>query len=247
MAPVLRMAAFNGVLPPVRLQTSFVPDDTRVSLTSSMTRSRQFRAAKGQVTCSAPSAVLANETSYSSSALVRRDPEMSASPTVTQKKIEIWLQNSVAEIIRNLDDAPVFHLVFDNPMKRQQGALRRRLPAGALDHPDSWSSVRKAVEIDNPDGLILVHELAESDLSRRYGEEFTGETEEVSTASNPCQTRVWGLVVLGRSSHRHACYILKTTRCSAASSLSATRFSITRAKCFGPSVHKQLESAWLTY
>ncbi|CAI7865616.1 unnamed protein product [Closterium sp. NIES-54] len=147
-------------------------------------------------------------------------------------------------IIRHLDDAPFFHLVFDG-VRGFRSPVRQRLPQGIVDHADSWSSVRQAVQNDDPDGLILVHRLDESDLSKRYGHEMSGELEELAPPSNPCQTNVWGLVVLGRASHRHACYILKTTRCSAASSLSATRFSITRAKCFGASVHKQLEQAWL--
>ncbi|CAI7746667.1 unnamed protein product [Closterium sp. NIES-53] len=171
------------------------------------------------------------------------DPSM-VSPAVTQQKIESWLQHSAADIIRHLDDAPFFHLVFDG-VRGFRSPVRQRLPQGIVDHADSWSSVRQAVQNDDPDGLILVHRLDESDLSKRYGHEMSGELEELAPPSNPCQTNVWGLVVLGRASHRHACYILKTTRCSAASSLSATRFSITRAKCFGASVHKQLEQAWL--
>ncbi|GJP47503.1 hypothetical protein CLOM_g6690 [Closterium sp. NIES-68] len=188
----------------------------------------------------------------------------SVGPAVTKERLESWLQRSAAEIIGHLDEAPFFHLIFDGPARQgsasdarqlsqraptaTSSAAYQRLPEGVVEHPDSWSSVRKTVAGDNPDGLILVHRLDPTDLTRRYGDEMAGVVEQPLAAPGPgsvCQTGVWGLVVLGRSSHRHACFILKTTRCSAASSLTATRFSITRARCFGPGVHQQLENAWL--
>eukprot|EP00271_Cylindrocystis_brebissonii_P004255 TRINITY_DN15890_c0_g1_i1.p1 TRINITY_DN15890_c0_g1~~TRINITY_DN15890_c0_g1_i1.p1 ORF type:complete len:399 (+),score=27.90 TRINITY_DN15890_c0_g1_i1:297-1493(+) len=55
---------------------------------------------------------------------------------------------------------------------------------------------------------------------------------------------VWGLVVQGRRSSRHVCYILKTTAVHSVGGL-CTRFTLTRARCFGPELHQQLENAWL--
>ncbi|GJP47602.1 hypothetical protein CLOM_g6782 [Closterium sp. NIES-68] len=141
--------------------------------------------------------VLAYESSNGSQQVGSWTEPSAVSPAVTQQKIESWLQRSAADIIRHLDEAPFFP-----PGVRRRSWLRspvrQRLPQGVVDHADSWSTVKQAVQMDDPDGLILVHRLDESDLAKRYGQEMSGELEESASPSSPCQTNVWGLVVLGK-------------------------------------------------
>eukprot|EP00245_Coleochaete_scutata_P015706 TRINITY_DN711_c0_g1_i2.p1 TRINITY_DN711_c0_g1~~TRINITY_DN711_c0_g1_i2.p1 ORF type:complete len:314 (+),score=46.36 TRINITY_DN711_c0_g1_i2:206-1147(+) len=166
------------------------------------------------------------------------------------KSLEVWLQDAVVEIVQNLEDAPFLHYVFDSESGRGEIAQRKKVPEELFEHPESWADVREEVCGLSPDGVILVHRLEWEALGNCYGTEYSGFSHGDSHVGSPGgsfsgqRTDVWGLVVQGRHNKRHACYILRTTRIASLDS-SCTRFSVTRAKCFGPSLHKQLGNSWL--
>lgn len=160
-----------------------------------------------------------------------------------------WLNVIAHEVVRHVHEAPVFHLVFDRkPHGGQMVTTRKQVSESDVTNPDNWPLMRQTVLDSDPDAVVLVHKLSEDDLSKRYGDSLEGELPAESrgtSARDSSGSSILGLVVLGKSSRRHACYILQTTRvCSRTGA--ATHFSFTRAKCFGPSLHQQIEQAWLT-
>lgn len=150
-----------------------------------------------------------------------------------------------------MHEAPVFHLIFDKERGQEILTERKQVDSADVDNPDSWPHLRQTVLASEPDAVVLVHRLSEEDLSKRYGDSVEGELPADSPAwhgrdlfSPSNSQNTWGLVVLGRSSRRHACYILQTTRVFSPAG-AATHFSFTKAKCFGPSLHQQIEQSWL--
>jgi hypothetical protein len=151
------------------------------------------------------------------------------------------------QIVRHLEEAPFLHYVFDG-MTKEGSPQFQQVSAGETAE---WENIQNQVQAVSPDGVILVQRLGVEAAANCYGEEYA----ETSAAENCAKiescpyatvprTDVWGLVVQGRRNPKHACYILKTTR-AVGCSHACTRFSLTRATCFGPSLHKQLENSWL--
>ncbi|XP_024515982.1 uncharacterized protein LOC112340942 [Selaginella moellendorffii] len=56
---------------------------------------------------------------------------------------------------------------------------------------------------------------------------------------------VWGVLVQGKGDAGSSCYILETTRAVVPGGTSCTRFCLTRAQCFGPSLQAQMVLMWL--
>lgn len=159
---------------------------------------------------------------------------------------DTWLQGTVVEIVRRLKNAPFLYLVFDNNRSGQE-SLWKSVPSEALENPDSWSSIKDTVLENSPDAVVLVHRLEISHVDKCYGKEYNGACLEDGVGGEDLRiptSNLWGLVIQEKRSKRHACYILKTTQVSSLSG-SWTSFSLTRAKCFGAALHKQLESSWL--
>lgn len=137
------------------------------------------------------------------------------------------------------------HLVFDSTRKE---ASRKPVSEDLFAEPSKWSQLKASMLEDRPDGMILVHRLAEGATAETYGDDLEG----VSGSSNGSAyassgaglTDWWGVVVSGRSARRHSCYLLKTTRVGSTGG-GCTRFSLTRARCFGAALHQQMEESWL--
>jgi hypothetical protein len=162
-------------------------------------------------------------------------------------RFDKWLTQAAGEIVRHLEEAPFLHYVFDG-ITREGSPQFQQVSAGEAA---GWENIQSQVQAVSPDGVILVQRLGVEAAAKCYGEEYA-ETQAVENcakiegcpyATGP-RTDVWGLVVQGRRNPKHACYILKTTR-AVGCSHACTRFSLTRATCFGPSLHKQLENSWL--
>lgn len=164
----------------------------------------------------------------------------------------VCLSSDALQIVRHVHEAPVFHLIFDGEERGQEFVTeRKQVDSSDVDNPDSWPHMRQTVLASDPDAVVLVHRLSEEDLSKRYGDSVEGELPAESRVGHPrdgfspsSNNNTWGLVVLGRTSRRHACYILQTTRVFSPAG-AATHFSFTKAKCFGPSLHQQIEQSWL--
>lgn len=165
-----------------------------------------------------------------------------------------WVEDCVYDIVRNINEAPFMHMLFDPADRRSSVTTQRRRVVGSDDWSveDKWKEVRDSVTTASPDGVILVHHLGDDDMQGcclRDGS-FPAcmkvkdlESSKMKGCCSP-PTNLWGVLVLGKSVARSACYILKTTSV-ASSSGTCTQFCLTKAQCFGPAWNDQLQNSWL--
>jgi hypothetical protein len=161
--------------------------------------------------------------------------------------VERWVEESVHEIVKNIQEAPFLQYVFDS--KSRHGRFKRqKIAQEVFENPSYWPSVRESFSnIDAPDGVILVQRLKTgekktcclADAMQQGSEQVVCPVE-----ADGGETNVWGVLVQARGFHVNACYLLKTTRVTSSVG-TCTRYCLTRATCFGPSYLEQLETAWL--
>lgn len=157
--------------------------------------------------------------------------------------VERWVEDSVDEIVKNIQEAPFLQYVY-NSKGRFGRSQRQKVSQDLLQNPNHWQSVRKSLSTHNPDGVILVQKL-DSGLSAPYclARVFNEETA-CPLLADGAETIVWGVLVQARGARENACYLLKTTSVPSSAGI-CTRYCLTKAKCFGPSLIEQLENAWL--
>eukprot|EP00897_Mesotaenium_endlicherianum_P008214 jgi/Mesen1/7420/ME000388S06639 len=168
----------------------------------------------------------------------------SAADSPSRRPLEAWFKDAIYEVVRNLQEAPFLHLVFDSASGSKKNE-RHQVSEELFTKPETWTLVKKSVLQSAPDGIILVHKLDGEEVAeciRSDSEDYEDFDARSETAGS--STDVWGVVVQAKSSRRHACYILKTTRVASLSG-ACTKFTLTRARCFGPTLHKQIENSWL--
>lgn len=164
--------------------------------------------------------------------------------------VERWVEESVHEIVKNIQEAPFLQYVFDSKSRFSSRSQRQKIT------PENyWPSVRESLSEVDPDGVILVQKLgpgcaaATCCLAEASGGD-DGREEMVCPLhqkAEGAETNVWGVLVQARGglqNNNSACYLLKTTRVSSSTG-TCTRYCLTRATCFGPSYVEQLENAWL--
>lgn len=188
--------------------------------------------------------------SSAGSLLPLRSP--TAGSGVDGQTLEGWLVDAAFEIVSHLQEAPFLHLVFKS--KERAAPQWRHVPEDLFSEPSKWSQLKEPLLADRPDGLILVHRLTEElavDASREGGGVSVEVNGMPATSSTGPLTDWWGVVVAAQAARQHRCYVLKTTRVASGAaaggggSSGCTRFSITRAQCFGPELHEQMELSWL--
>lgn len=147
---------------------------------------------------------------------------------IGEEKVEGWMRESIAEIVRHIGEAPfLVHLFSDDD---DAGVTMRREPAS----PESWPDVRRRWGPGGqrrPDGIILVEQVA------------TAAADGGASATEAAR-QVWGLVVQARGMERASCYVLDTCRVRSSAGF-CTHFCLARAQCFGDPVELQLRNAWL--
>ncbi|KAK1296133.1 hypothetical protein QJS10_CPB15g01625 [Acorus calamus] len=169
----------------------------------------------------------------------RQQKRKSENPATSPEKLDLWLRNSISEIVRNIGEAPFLVQVFANDSEEETSAsssssvvrLEREV---AL--PERWPSIKKRWEGRDrmPDGIILVEEIKEDEDADCDGE-----------GGDDGSRRTWGVIVQGRGGSCVACYILNTTRVPSTMGC-CTHFCLIRAKCFsGDTANVQLMKAWL--
>ncbi|KAI5077734.1 hypothetical protein GOP47_0007558 [Adiantum capillus-veneris] len=72
-----------------------------------------------------------------------------------------WLEDCVCDIVRNINEAPFLHMLFDSKdstsgVKSQRQKVKE---SGNLSVEDKWREVKDSVKNAAPDGVILVHHL----------------------------------------------------------------------------------------
>ncbi|GJM96537.1 hypothetical protein PR202_ga13380 [Eleusine coracana subsp. coracana] len=151
---------------------------------------------------------------------------------IGEEKVEAWMRDSIAEIVRNIGEAPFLVHLFSG----DDGVTVRREPAA----PESWLDVRRrwgpGGGEHRPDGIILVEQLAAAAVDGGAGAGASSAAE--------AARQVWGLVVQARGMDCASCYVLDTCRVRSSAGF-CTHFCLARAQCFGDPVELQLRNAWL--
>ncbi|WVZ60469.1 hypothetical protein U9M48_010485 [Paspalum notatum var. saurae] len=142
---------------------------------------------------------------------------------VGEEKVEGWMRESIAEIVRHVGEAPFLVHLFSS----DDGLTVRREPAA----PESWPGVRRRWGPGGqrrPDGIILVEQVAAA----------------AADGGAEAARQVLGLVVQARGMDCASCYVLDTCRVRSSAGF-CTHFCLARAQCFGDTVELQLRNAWL--
>ncbi|KAL6843530.1 hypothetical protein ACP4OV_026592 [Aristida adscensionis] len=146
---------------------------------------------------------------------------------VGEETVEGWMRESIAEIVRNIGEAPFLVHLFSGDGGEDRVTVRRE-PAA----PESWPDVRRRWGPGGqrrPDGIILVEQVAAA---------------AADGGASEAARQVWGLVVQARGMDGAACYVLDTCRVRSPAGF-CTHFCLARAQCFGDPVELQLRNAWL--
>ncbi|CAD6214440.1 unnamed protein product [Miscanthus lutarioriparius] len=146
---------------------------------------------------------------------------------VGEEKVEGWMRESIAEIVRHIGEAPFLMHLFSSDDGEGERLTVRREPAA----PESWPDVRRRWGPGGqrrPDGIILVEQVAADG----------------GAAASEAARQVWGLVVQARGMECASCYVLDTCRVRSSAGF-CTHFCLARVQCFGDPVELQLRNAWL--
>ncbi|CAN6297864.1 unnamed protein product [Urochloa humidicola] len=158
----------------------------------------------------------------------RGDEDEEELEKVGEEKVEGWMRESIAEIVRHIGEAPFLVHLFNGD---GDGVTVRREPAS----PETWPDVKRRWAPEGgqrrPDGIILVEQVA------------AAAADGGATATEAAR-QVWGLVVQARGMERASCYVLDTCRVRSSAGF-CTHFCLARAQCFGDPVELQLRNAWL--
>ncbi|KAG4201427.1 hypothetical protein ERO13_A05G278500v2 [Gossypium hirsutum] len=147
----------------------------------------------------------------------------------SKEKIDEWMRDSVAEIVKRLPESPLLVEVFSDV---KNNTTRTRTEKA---EEDKWGLVKQKWEKGEspmPDGLIFVEQI-------QQGEEEEEGKEEV------CNTRAWGIVVQGIGAAAPACYLLKTSKVGSGFGIRCTHFCLVRVKSFRETAFSQLQNCWL--
>ncbi|CAN4087439.1 unnamed protein product [Withania somnifera] len=154
------------------------------------------------------------------------------------RNFDEWMNVSMAEIVKNLKQAPLLvHVYANEDDDRRLGRPPRIKTERAM--LERWAMMKSEWEsgkTTTPDGLIFVQELREElqDINQ------DSEEEEL--------TKSWGVIVQGKGiEFGPACYLLKTSRVRAGRGMDlfCTHFCLVRVKNFRESAMKQFRSCWL--
>ncbi|CAL4935801.1 unnamed protein product [Urochloa decumbens] len=160
----------------------------------------------------------------------RGDEDEEELEKVGEEKVEGWMRESIAEIVRHIGEAPFLVHLFSGDGDGD-GVTVRREPAS----PESWPDVQRRWGPGGgerrPDGIILVEQVAAA-------------AADGGASATEAARQVWGLVVQARGMECASCYVLDTCRVRSSAGF-CTHFCLARAQCFGDPVELQLRNAWL--
>lgn len=147
------------------------------------------------------------------------------------EKFDRWMRESVGEIVKNLEEAPLFVHVYGG-----SGTTLKTEKAVA----EEWAQLKgKWVkgEEPSPEGIILVEELKEDDV---------GIFEEDEGQIGDC-TKAFGVLIQGKGDEGGvACYLLKTCKVGCGNlGLFCTHYCLVKVKSFRETAKSQLTKCWL--
>ncbi|KAE8684977.1 Detected protein of unknown function [Hibiscus syriacus] len=142
-------------------------------------------------------------------------------------KVDHWVRDSVAEIVKKLPESPLFVRVYSDHANKTTRTTAEKA------EEDNWVSMEqkgKKGESSMPDGVIFVEQI-------RGGGDKSGEA---STS------RVWGILVQGKGDGGPpACYVLKTSKVGSGFGLNCTHFCLAKVSSFSETAFSQLKNCWL--
>lgn len=155
------------------------------------------------------------------------------------ESLDKWMRDSVVDIVKKLDQAPLLVQVFEENENRDRdeksGAGTRLETETAVE--DNWAALKgrwESGEAPSPQGVIFVEDLG------------NGEEEEGERSERESRTKAWGIVVQGRGAEcGPVCYLLKTSRVKGLGSACCTHFCLARVKGFRETTESQLKNCWL--
>ncbi|XAR66030.1 hypothetical protein NMG60_11012076 [Bertholletia excelsa] len=144
------------------------------------------------------------------------------------EKLDEWMRDSAAEIVKNLKQAPLLMQVFAD----KNGEANRLEAERAI--ADDWASVTrrwKNGETATPDGVILVEKLGDADAE----------------CTEDDGTKAWGIVIQGKGAKERgaACYLLKTSQVRSELEFGCTHFCLMKVQGFSQSALSELSNCWL--
>jgi hypothetical protein len=153
-----------------------------------------------------------------------------------QEKLDRWMKESVVDIVKNLNDAPLLVQVYSKKKDETMLATEKEVVL------DDWELVKERWETGEtpmPEGVIFVEEL-EEDEAENGGERGLKER----------TTKVWGVVVQGKGvGCDPVCYLLKTSRVGSGPGTGrgvfSTHFCLVKVKNFRETAKSQLKNCWL--
>ncbi|KAE8709225.1 phenylalanine N-monooxygenase-like [Hibiscus syriacus] len=144
-------------------------------------------------------------------------------------KIDEWMRDSVADIVKNLSESPLLVHVYSE----DDNTTRTRTEKA---DESNWVSVKQKWEKGEspmPDGVIFVEQIQEEEDDDEKGDACC---------------RAWGIVVQGQGRGRGlapACYLLKTCRASSGLGVNCTHFCLVKVQSFRETAFSQLKNCWL--
>ncbi|KAL1191474.1 hypothetical protein V5N11_002300 [Cardamine amara subsp. amara] len=127
---------------------------------------------------------------------------------VSREKLDVWLRDSVVEIVKNLRESPLLvHLYAE----ANGGLTTTATNPEAEDWPAMEGRWDRGEE-RTPEGVIFVEKLADGDVADREGDD--DDYDEINDGGARGEgTSAWGIVAQGRGTDcGPVCYLLKTTR-----------------------------------
>ncbi|OAY73298.1 hypothetical protein ACMD2_24306 [Ananas comosus] len=164
---------------------------------------------------------------------------------VSNEDLDMWMRDSIQEIVRNIGEAPFLVHIFSGGRggSGRKGGVRLEKEKAS---PDSWPQITRRWDREGgtPDGVILVEAIEEEEEDEERGPLLPPPTPPCAAAGPNSACKTWGLVVQGRGMDCAACYVLNTCRVRSSVGF-CTHFSLVRAKCFGEAIESQIRNAWL--
>ncbi|CAL9246166.1 unnamed protein product [Arabidopsis halleri] len=146
---------------------------------------------------------------------------------VSREKLDVWLRDSVVEIVKNLRESPLLMHLY---AEANGGLTTTATNPEAEDWPEMERKWDRGEE-RTPEGVIFVEKLSDGDIAD--DDDHDG--------------GAWGIVAQGRGtdSGPPVCYLLKTTRVGSGMGTVCTHFCLVKVKSFRETAMSQLNNSWL--
>lgn len=162
---------------------------------------------------------------------VNRERRRRSGTINSQETMDVWMRESVTEIVKKLPESPLLVQVFSDTSGSGQTLKAERA------EEENWAAVKQRWETGvspMPDGVIFVEQI---DPAEEDPNEESGRSE---------MSRAWGIVVQGQGKEcRPSCYLLKTNRVGSGLGHWCTHFCLVRVQSFTETAASQLTNCWL--